>query len=527
VESRIPWFAIAVALILGFAFSWNQVVGARGFFALDQGILMDGAWRIQQGQVPFVDFLAPTGLVPMYLVSGFFDLFGAGFDNYLIFGSLINVVGAMLVMAIVRILFRERRSWTLIAGSISAICFQAPMGTPYADQFAYLFVLLGLWLFLASCQHAGAIARILEALCGASWLLALLSKQSMATFSFVVLLVLIWYFGRGWKQWLLSLGVMGVGFAIGCAVFLLWLFQVSDPAAFWDSTFGIPSEEGRRRIAELAWNPIRLFHYPERGPFVVYHVISLIVFGVGLVQGFRAKDRELFGLGLLGLSYSVFHVILAHVSHNGPSGLRALLPILFLVFLDVGRRLLEGIRSPGRIRIAAVVGTLVLSSVLLIRFVESAWSRKLNEPVVGADFSRKLDWPGWRTLRWGDPTEIFGKEYRLDDLQALMRILQQKDVPFFAWPESTFLYCALGKPSPQPLLWFHPGLTYRRSDASLIERRILDSLESQGVKIVVVEEDYLASGVHVMEDFPDLCDWITSKFKYVRRFGPWLLYERP
>lgn len=518
------WGAVGVILI--FAFLWNQTAGARGFFALDQGLVMDGAWRVQQGQVPYVDFQMPMGLIPIVLVAAFFQVLGAGFDSYLLVGSLINVLGAWLVLQIGLSLLPERRAWILLATLASAICFHPAMGTPYVDQTAGLFVLVALTLVLRSKERPGIGSRLPEFAAGAAWVLAFLSKQSVALFALAALLPLFWWRSLGSRRILTALWTFSLGVVFAGVCLILWLITFSDFSTFVECSFSIPGGEGARRLAELPSIRSWLLHIPDPGPFTAFHVLSLLFFPLGCFWGGARRDRDLLVLSVLGLLSTISHAMLVQLANNGPYSLRTLFPLQLLILLEVVGRVLRGLHARPWARAVLTGAILLLAVITLLRSLDTAWRRRLHEPCTDASFSRSLDWPGWTSLNWAEPTRIHDSRYRIDDLQGLLAWLRQQDQPFFAWPDSTFLYCALRKPSPQPLLWFHPGLTYLRRDAPRIEARILHSLQRAAVRIVIVEQDYWMQEKHILEDFPGLNDWITTRFHFTRRFGPWLAYQR-
>src|SRR5215510_14031112 len=81
----------------------NLIFGRRGFFPLDQSIVFDGGWRIASGQVPFRDFVAPSGHIPSLIQAAFFKTFGVTWFAYCLHASILNGLFAVIVYALLRL----------------------------------------------------------------------------------------------------------------------------------------------------------------------------------------------------------------------------------------------------------------------------------------------------------------------------------------------------------------------------------------------------------------------------------------
>ena len=76
---------------------------------------------------------------------------------------------------------------------------------------------------------------------------------------------------------------------------------------------------------------------------------------------------------------------------------------------------------------------------------------------------------------------------------------------------ASLIYAAIGRPSPQPLLWLIRGVTYHAADSSLVDRLILDSLRGKRVQWFVLSDG--------LEDFPQTLDYITERSGLVIEIG--------
>src|SRR5688572_6635408 len=124
----------------------NLTFGRRGFLPLDQSIVFDGGWRLMSGQVPFRDFVAPSGLVPSAIQAGFFEAFGVTWFAYCLHASVVNGLFAAAIYGLLR-LCGSTRVEAAAFGALSSLFFYPPTGTPFMDQHSFFFMTL---MFLAA-----------------------------------------------------------------------------------------------------------------------------------------------------------------------------------------------------------------------------------------------------------------------------------------------------------------------------------------------------------------------------------------
>ncbi len=73
-RARANWLALLVTL---FAAAWHASYAFHGIALFDEGVLADGALRLQRGELPGVDATLPYGPATYGLVAGAFSAFGA------------------------------------------------------------------------------------------------------------------------------------------------------------------------------------------------------------------------------------------------------------------------------------------------------------------------------------------------------------------------------------------------------------------------------------------------------------------
>src|SRR5262249_11771209 len=153
-----------------------------GIFLLDHSMIFDGGWRILQGQTPYKDFLIPFGPVTFFVQALCFRIFGVNWSAMVFPACLFNMLAALSVIRIIRLLGGGSRPLAWCGGLATAVCFQAPFGTLWLEQTAMFFDLLALQAAAESLRASTRGRRLWPLAAGAALALALLSKQNYGLF---------------------------------------------------------------------------------------------------------------------------------------------------------------------------------------------------------------------------------------------------------------------------------------------------------------------------------------------------------
>lgn len=578
--------ALALLALAGAAGALAWIAGRRGLFAFDQSILFDGGWRVLAGQVPFRDFVAPVGPVPFWLQGAAFALFGVGWTGYLAtaVGLAAASVGAAFLAA--RPLLPGHRAFALLAAALTGAWLVPPSGTPWMDQVAFLLVLLALWAWVSALGAGGrpvdgaegeaapegpppVARRSLAALAGALLVGAFLSKQNAALAALPALAapalaapLLAWWSRPGPAssrprrevagesgQVLRSAGWLAVGAAAASLLFAAWLVAFAEPRLFVEHFLRLPADLGGLRLVD---DPGRLALTLLSGagslPLRLLLMLCAVPAAVelaGLVLARRRPRRPRPSLPAVRAALLVPALLLAQnlflaTSNNQPeialpwTGLGVALGG-WLAWRSVGEVGGAGSGRPRRaLRATVLVGVAAVSTALAVSGVRVALSRGVHDAFPpGTRFERALGVEGLTRLVWGEPTLLEDRAgptvgtaaVEGDHVVRLLERLRRRSEPFFVFPDWTLLYGLTEQPSPQPLLWFHPGLTYPSGGDPDLDRRIVAELERHGVTAVVLEEASWL-GAERLEDFPHLRRWIGRCFQEEERFGPFRLLVR-
>jgi hypothetical protein len=517
----------APALLAALAAALVYESGSRGFFPLDQSNVFDGGYRLLLGQVPYRDFLMPVGPVAFAIQALLFRLFGVSYGVLILHSALVNALAALLAALCVRRVFPAAPLPAWLAGLVTAAWFYPVFGTPVFDQtalFVHLLALLALLPALgggAPPRRADAFALLSGVLAG----LAFLSKQNAGALSVACLLFLV--IAAAPARRLRLCAALVAGFALLAALFAGWLFTWSDPQAFYRHFFAIPLVEGLRRAGSAEFGAALLADARSN-----WLTLALVLFGpvASALALLLEASRRLTGrspmlshaarLGFsvslsLGLLQWLFIRVTSNLPHNA-FGLAGLADVLALLAS------LEALGRRGRAAEAALAALLALP--LAVAGRELARSRRVHEfwfvtHYRNAPLSRALAPARWAASQ-EDPRAL-----RAQDLDALFDFLRASGEPFFVFPDCVVLYGLLGQEPPQPLLWFHPGLTYSWRYEEELDRRIVSGLERRGVRYVVVESVSFLGTEKRLSHFPLLKAYL-ARFRATRRFGIFELLER-
>ena len=549
-RARLADFVVLIGLGV-FAFLCTYEAGQRGFFAYDQSIVFDGGYRIVSGQVPYKDFLLWTGPITYILQALFFRWLGVNYAAYLASAGVFNAVAAFLAVALTRLVFPSRRLLSYGAGLVTAIWFYPPFGTFAAEQTAFFFSLAALWLTVWAVRLPPGARLASPALaCGAGVLavVAVLSKQHagmymlpLYPFAFLVA------DGSDHRR----LMTHGASFTLGIILSLLalwwWLWAASDAHNFVRYVLTIPGELGWARIFRKGIRGLLKAFLIGVGPRTIRPVVvgmeitSFVAVWMLLraAKGTRQTVRiEMLACLICAYLTHFQHVLTYTMDNQSINGL----PFVGVI-VAMGLGLLQSAwpvlqsgwlaRAPAagaRIAQAAAIAAVFLSiSVPSAVGMRVSFDREAHDLFRQSTFPRRIDVPGWRPLRWGQPTVLHGVEIREADVVRLYRELTARGRNFFIFPDFTIFYGLTGRPSPQPLVTFNKGLTYPARYDPALDAWMVRALEQHQVEIVVLEEVSFrdaGNSREMLREFPKVEAYLKDEFRESGRIGIFTIYEK-
>jgi hypothetical protein len=150
---------LALALLFAGAAGFSALIILKGMQPNDEGLMLEAAARIADGEVPYRDFwwYYPPG--QPYLLAGLWELFGPSLLTWRIVRVLTN--GAVALLAYLLARQQAPRGIALLAWATATIALAAPTGPhPYPVALAFA---LGCLLAL---ERSPVLAGVLAGLCG-------------------------------------------------------------------------------------------------------------------------------------------------------------------------------------------------------------------------------------------------------------------------------------------------------------------------------------------------------------------------
>jgi len=533
---------LAALAVLAFGVAVCLHYGRMGFMPLDQSIVWDAGWRLLGGQVPFRDFVTPTSLAPGLMQAAVFAALGITWLAYCVHAAVLNGLFALAVYGLLR---GERLPIlaAVVFGATSAVFFYPPFGVPYGDQHSFFFALLA--LAAASIAARAVPPRSTVALVAVPVLLvaAYLSKPVPAGFLVpAVALVALWPGEERWGRKLLVLLVSSL--AAVAAVALVFLALRADLGLAWDYLVRMPLASGARRTLHAGWLEDRALAMVRvggrSGALFPWAALAASAAVSGLLVGLiprgpearrRAREavRPLAIAVLLWVGTVMFVGVTRNQARNGHALLPLVLGLLSVALVAAGRAWsLASDGGEGRRLVArlARAGSLLL---LLVAVVDAA---RFNATV---NATRMVHDAGWdeqraesnrgegpaslRFLEWGLPST----RYTPRQLRDLVDALAIEPRPVLLVSDSLIVYALAGKPSINPNLWYHPGVSMPRVDdlerRERLEALFVERLERASPGLVVFDPPP-GSRLFRLEMLPRVDAWLRARRCGVSRIGP-------
>jgi len=522
--------------ILVLAVYLTKAAGMRGFYPFDQSIVFDGSYRVATGQVPYRDFLAPFGPVTFWIHGLFFRLFGSTWRVYVAGACVINATAAAVSMLCVSALFPRLRLLPLVGGLVTAVWFYPPFGTPWVDQTAFFFALLAVWMGVkglmrepGSHRRAGAVAAS-----GGFVVLAFLSKQNVGSFIAPLFpLLLAVAAGRDGRRFVKDLGLFALGAGMAAGGFALWLALDSDPGSFLRYVFTIPAELGRERLSAFVqtWFGISRPFFGGRGPALMiiaawgsFAAGAVVFIGAAMKSGSKSLPGAHRLAALLCLYLAAFQHLFINTTLNQPENGLAFTGVAMALGIGLIFSRTPVWRGKSKPLVAALLAVFLFFTCR--SGYQVATAREVHEILRGSAFGEALEIEGLEGLRWASPMRIRGSAVLPEHMVALFEYLDKRGENFFVFPDFTILYGLLEVPSPQPLLWFHEGVTYSRENNGDLDKRIVAALKKNKVRIYVREQASWFNTGGRLDDFPELKAFLRGEFRKIGEIGIFSVYEK-
>jgi hypothetical protein len=463
----------------------------QGINPNDEGIVLQAASRITNGQLPYRDFYANYGPGEYYLIALLNLIAGPSLLSWRVLGVALDATVATLAFALVR---REASLAVSLLASVAVAAAMAFPQVPHPNTPLLVLAFGGVLLAERRPVVAGLLAGVA---------VAFRPDAGIAVLAAVVVAALP---GRGraaaWRAG---------GTGVGVGLLLLAPFVIAAPDAFWDDTLGF--DLGTQSLQRL---PLPSLSPGPGGPSHVLHHDYVYVLLAGafvwlvIALAARAPLRRwsLAPVALAGIAYLVGRPDDFHLSP-----LAAVLPAM-----------LGAVVPDARLRLGRAVAWVVCLALGLIA-LEGLDLKRVQ--LVTAPHSATLN------VDVGDGVQVPVADERA--LSALVRYVRAR-VPegqpvFVSNPRfdlvnvgDPLLYVLLQRPNPTRYDVMQPGVV----TTAAVQREMVRSLESARPRLVVrwlspladqVQPDGAghSTGVHLLDSY------LAARYVPVRRFGEYLV----
>ena len=533
--ARAATLAAAVLALLGFWLVWHY--GHRGVMVLDHSIVFDGGYRVYLGQTYYKDFYAAYMPGALWVQAAAFHLFGVNFTAMVLPAAILNAIGVAMAVRMVWVLLPGAWMPPAVAGLLTAVWFQAPYGAVMHEQLSFFACLVAVFVLVEATVVGGWLVRwsgVGHALAGVAVVAAVLCKQNAGGLTGLLAVGLV-VAGAvpQWRLLLVRMAWFAVGIVAGLAPFLAWVRFVSDWDKFVIHAILTPLSLGGERAPRTASRLIKMLSTWDWAAFPVGAVSGVVWLVAAVAIAFAMRRREDIGLrlaGVLGPALLVFMSIFRRTALNDEENCLPFIGLALGLAVGIVSYLLRGSEEADQDRKtvarAITVPMAMLVAGLLMYGYQSVAVRRVHEFDAATRFTEHLTIPGAERVVWGEPTKSGKAVVTRQEFEALYSYLASRKGNFLIYDDATIFYGLLGRTPPQPVLFFLAGHTFRVADIPRLDGEILDGLQRNDVRTIVVEDSSFMEQTPPLEIFPRVGAWFHSEFKMVRKIGMYQLWER-
>jgi hypothetical protein len=489
-----------LCLLFAIGVGVNLTFGRRGYLPLDQSIVFDGGWRLLSGQVPFRDFVAPSGLLPSAMQAALFRALGVTWFAYCLHASIVNGLFAIAVYGLLRLCGATRVEAAGL-GAASAFFFYPPAGTPFMDQHSFFFMTLMFLAVASGTVAAGPAEWIAWFAVPILFTLGYLSGQIPIAFGALAVVVWVAVHPPRAPRWLIAI-TAGIIFTAACLLLIHTVWPL-DWGAAWNYAVALPLQvAGDRTARPGAIGPLRMVLATlVRFPLWIklWSLDLALVAAIPLVLFRRSRPHWSLQTWLLITCVITMAAFLAFTRTLQQTGLALTMVIVGVVIAGIREALPASIAAP-------LVAVLALAAIRdTVVFVTTVDGPRLEHVQYNADEAARSEGhlpPGLEFMRWSRGPSA----YDAVQLTALVRFLREADGNFLLIGDSSILYGLTGKPSVGSALWMDPRLTMPHPEAPefvAFERDLVERARRGNVRRIVLDRSQ--TWTHLTFDhFPQL-----------------------
>lgn len=503
-----------ILILVIFSLAVNQFYGNRGAFPIESFAFFDTAYRILQGETPFKDYWAVSGVFLDYTQYVFFKIFGIHFQVYVFHASLVNCILTLMTYFFARNLNIDILNSFIYALVFSLLAYTTS-GTLYVDNHASLICLAAIYVFIFGINNKQRkYFFLIPFLVG----FAFFTKPAPTVYIFVLLsiILLIYIFLQKKIAFLLTLLFSSILFLF--LTFLFFFFQDVSLKLILDQYFYFPVTIADQRYKDFTLSFDNIFFNFK---FIYFFLIPLAFLNIKKIFShnnyFFQNDFYIF-LSILGLSICLmFHQL----------NTKNQLFILFLIpviCITLHSQLLKfDFKKKNILIIFLVIASILFTYKYHIRYNEN---RKFHE-MEGVNFNSavnaKLIDKKLSGLKWITPSYKVSPNSEVKLIKETLKILKLDESKKMLITNYSFFSVVLGESSNSPSRWFisnggaYPvrGNEYFKIYESYINNMIKEKKIESVFVIYPVKDEELLRYVNIKCFEKKILNKITSVYKVI------------
>lgn len=209
--------AAAILALFGLGVGWNELYAVRNV-NIDDLFVIDAAWKMFTGQIPFVDFHLYAAPLAVFQIA-FIAALGNTLASLILHASVVNGLCGAVGYGLLRCL-RLGPGLSLLYAAATVITFYPPIGLPQPNQHSYFFTLVALLAQVAASRTSTpARTALYYVLASAAAVVGFLCKPAPIGF-FLPLFAGLWLLLPR-QAWLIAAVGASLGAAVALTVFIL------------------------------------------------------------------------------------------------------------------------------------------------------------------------------------------------------------------------------------------------------------------------------------------------------------------
>ncbi len=245
----------------------------------DEAVILVGAERIIQGQIPHKDFSSEYPAGQLYTLAALFKVFGISVITERIYDLLIKSLLSLSIFLIIRLLSSNTNA--LIGWVMSLVWLQHSSYPAYPVYPSILFIFISVYFLLICMKEQKHYCVVLSAL---SIVCAVLFRHDLGGYAAIVITIVL-IIGKlaGVQSWIPLISFIASGIMAGLSV--IFFFYINSATGFmFNDLISIP----------MAFLKYQALPYPSLSrytlPFFVFPIVLIIGIAASVIQIKRKKD---------------------------------------------------------------------------------------------------------------------------------------------------------------------------------------------------------------------------------------------